>query len=231
VLTIKISPPLLIAPLVLVFLRPRSLKNWACMSAGALTLFSLACRVQIGVRFMLPLVALAVVGLAAGVVQTCAESGLWRRRLLGGAATAGLAWTACSALLVWPQALCYVNAFWGGTPEGYLLVSEANYDWGQGLKELARWQEQQQVPLAVWYYGTDPAVKSLPVEQVPLHTGVQSPEDVQVRVKGRYLAVSTSLLYGATGDFESMRTARAYLRTCRPVARTSTFLIFDFTQP
>ena len=42
----------------------------------------------------------------------------------------------------------------------------------------------------------------------------------------RYLAVSTTLLYG----YGSHCPAAGYLRSCRPVARTTTFLIFDFTR-
>ena len=48
-------------------------------------------------------------------------------------------------------------------------------------------------------------------------------------LRGRYLAISTTMLYGAI-DAPGLRQATAYLRRCRPLARTSTFLIFDFTR-
>src|SRR5262249_49498369 len=63
-LTIKLSVTALALPLVLVLVRPRALLNWAFLAALALLLFSLTCRVQIGIRLILPLVALALVGLA-----------------------------------------------------------------------------------------------------------------------------------------------------------------------
>jgi hypothetical protein len=230
-MTIKVSPPVLLAPLVLLVVRPRALLNWACLSAGALAMFSVACRVQIGIRFMLPLVALAIAGLSAGIVQALQqEAPAWRRRLLEAATAAGVAWTACSAVAVWPEGLCYVNELWGGTPQGYRKVSEANYDWGQGLKELAHWQRDHQVPLAVWYYGTDPLVNSLGAENLTLHQlTLSKPDDVLPYVRGRHLAVSTTFLYGPAGSFGSVRHASAFLRTCRPIARTTTFLIYDFT--
>ena len=67
-LTIKLSLPLLVAPLALGLINRRSLVNWACLAAATLLLFSLVCRVQIGVRLVLPLVALAIVGVRRGLV-------------------------------------------------------------------------------------------------------------------------------------------------------------------
>jgi hypothetical protein len=232
VMAIKISPPVLLAPLALLVFRPRSLLNWACLAAGALAAFSIACRVQIGIRFMLPLVALAIIGISGGLVEALqAEVPLWRRRLLGASAVAGIAWTLCSTVAVWPDGLCYVNELWGGTAPGYRKVSEANYDWGQGLKELAHWQKEHPVPLAVWYYGTDPSVKSLPATSVELHMLKHAePDDVMQQVRGRYLAVSTTFLYGPLRTCGSVTPVREFLRGCRPVARTTTFLIYDFTK-
>jgi hypothetical protein len=143
----------------------------------------------------------------------------------------GLAWTTAAAVLVWPQGLCYVNELWGGTRDGYLLVSDANYDWGQGLKELARWQRRHAgAPLDVWYFGSDPRLDRLPMRSLPLHTlPIRQPGDVLARVRGHYLAVSTTFLYGMSADTPQCRQADAFLRARRPAARTATFLIYDFT--
>lgn len=130
---------------------------------------------------------------------------------------------------MWPHGLGYVNELWGGTSRGYLRVSESNYDWGQGLKELARWQrEHGVVPLNVWYFGTDPALRTMPLTEFPLHTfPVWGPDDLLARVRGGYLAVNTTLLYGSKLT-EAQERAAAYLRPRRPVARTTTFFIYDF---
>jgi hypothetical protein len=232
VLTIKLSLPLLIGPLLLLAVRPRALVNWACLTAAFLLLYSLTFRVQIGIRMVLPLVAFAVVGLAASVVRAHGEIAPgWGRHLLAAGAVAGVGWTAAAATLAWPHALSYVNELWGGTPRGYLRVSESNYDWGQGLQELARWQRQNgSVPLNIWYFGTDPGLKRLPFRLVPLHAlPIQGPEDVLAQVRGHYLAVSTTLLYGVTMT-EGHHQAKAFLLARRPVARTTTFFIYDFTQ-
>jgi hypothetical protein len=231
VLTIKLSVPLLLVPILLAAVRARALLNWAALAALALLAFSLTCRVQIGVRLILPLVGLAVVGVAAGVVQTCRSLRPgWRPRLLAGGATAGLLWSATAAATVWPEGLCYVNELWGGTRRGYTRVSDANYDWGQGLKDLTRWQgEHADAPLDVWYFGSDPGLARLPVRHLPLHVlPIRRPEDVLPRVRGHYLAASTTFLYGLPADTPECRQAKAFLSTCRPVARTATFLIYDF---
>src|SRR5262249_19451022 len=57
-LTIKLSLVLLFLPVLVTVLHPRALGNWASAAALALLGFSVVCRVQIGVRFMFPLVAL-----------------------------------------------------------------------------------------------------------------------------------------------------------------------------
>ncbi|MBI4574162.1 MAG: glycosyltransferase family 39 protein [candidate division NC10 bacterium] len=231
-LTIKLSLPLQLLPLTLLAVRPRALLNWASVAASALLVFSLASRVQIGIRLVLPLVALAAVGLAAATARATAELAPgWRKRLLAAGVSAGVVWTASAALTVWPHALSYTNELWGGTEKGYLLLSDSNYDWGQGVKELARWHRQHGlVPMDVWYFGTDPALSRLPVRNLLLQAiPINGPEDIVAQVRGRYLAVSTTLLYGAYIP-ETRRHHFAFLRARPPAARTTTFLIYDFTQ-
>ena len=140
-LTIKTSLPLLLLPFVVGVIRPRALWNWAILTAAALLLFSLNSRVQIGVRFMLPLLACLAVGVAAAVVHAGQSRGVRWRKILSVLVGAGLLSSAVAAVRVWPEALCYTNAAWGGTRTGYRLLSDSNYDWGQGLLELAQWRE------------------------------------------------------------------------------------------
>jgi hypothetical protein len=249
VLAIKLSLPLLLLPLGVAAVRPRALLNWACLAALGLLAFSLTYRVQIGIRLVLPVVALGVVGLGAALVQTCRE--LWEQQSIApvrwryalsvaaiAAILASVGWTSAAAVRVWPEGLCYTNELWGGTRRGFLVLSDSNYDWGQGLKELARWETRHgSAPVKVWYFGTDPAVNRPPLREVPLHRlPVQSPEDMRAQVRGSYLAVSTTLLYGSFGTLvrpgsaeeTAYREAATFLRGLRPVARTTTFLIYDF---
>lgn len=239
-MTIKLSPPLLILPLFVAILRPRALVNWALMIAGTLTLFSVTFRVQVGIRIILPLVAFLIVGEAAAAVNTIRDLRPgWAKRVAVGALACCLAWTAAASVLVYPNALCYCNELWGGTAGGYKLLSDSNYDWGQGLGELRNWQRQNHIQnLDVWYFGTDPSASRGPFHLVTMdHRGFRGPEDIVRFFHGRYLAVSTSLLYGGyivPNPKKGQRLRKSalavvrYLRSKRPVARTSTFLIYAF---
>src|SRR5207302_1262889 len=140
-LLIKLSLPLLVLVGVMGIFQSRCFWNWACCAATVLMIFSLTCRVQIGIRLILPLVVLGVVGVAAAAVTACRQASPgWKRYLLVGGMGCVLAWTARAACVVWPHGLCYTNELWGGTKQGYLCLTDSNYDWGQGLTELAAWQ-------------------------------------------------------------------------------------------
>ena len=118
-LTIKTSLPLLLLPIVVALIRPRALWNWACLTALGLLLFSLGSRVQIGVRLMLPLLACLAVGAAAAFIDVSRSLGDRWRAVLIVLIGAGLVGNAVAAVRVWPEALCYTNAAWGGTRTGY----------------------------------------------------------------------------------------------------------------
>lgn len=245
-LAVKLTLPLLAAPFVLPLARGRGF-NWALAAALVLFAFSLNCRVQIGIRLMLPLVAFLVTGVAAALANLCGERALWRsvdsveksnceeppaprgQAIWIAVAAASVLWTAVAAWRVWPEALCYTNELGGGTAHGYACLSDSNYDWGQGLKELADWCRRRQLTeLDVWYFGTDPAVDQPPLRQLPLHIlPITKPADVPLCVGGRYLAVSTTLAFGTGPDLPGVKPAVAYVRRHQPVARTSTFFIYD----
>jgi hypothetical protein len=232
-LTMKLTLPLLLGPLFVGAVDRRALANWALVTAAGLLLFSLNCHVQIGIRLVLPLCVMLAVGLAVALVNAVGSTrGRWGRQALLASAGVGLVWPVVATATVWPNWLCYTNEFWGGTSRGYLCLSDSNYDWGQGLPELARWQRSHAgLPMDVWYFGTDPLLEELPVRRLPLHDlPVKNGDDVVALTGGHYLAASTTLLYGsyARGDQgEAMRRAAAFLRGLRPVARTTTFFIYD----
>lgn len=229
--TIKLAAPLLIAPVLLLVSSRRSLNNWAVWAALALAIFSLNCRVQIGIRLVLPCIAVAVTGLSCAMVMAIRDARTIRAAaLMRCGAVAGIAWMAINSAAAWPDGLRFVNEFWGGANGGYRLVSDSNYDWGQGLPELADWQRQHTLgPLDVWYFGTDPALRQLPIAEKPFHSlPISTPADLRDQVAGRHLAVGATVLYGHGLTASHRRTAE-FLRSCRPVARTRTFLIFDFT--
>jgi hypothetical protein len=171
-----------------------------------------------------------VVGLAAAAATgAVGATNVWRRRLAIGGPAAVAAWAIVIAFSVWPHGLCYTNELWGGISQGYLRLSDSNYDWGQGLKELKLWQREQGLAhLDVWYFGADPTVGAAPLRSLPLHVlPLNQPQDVPAYVQGGYVAVGATLLYGTTTLQPAHQKAVEFFRSRQPIARTTTFLIFD----
>jgi hypothetical protein len=227
-LTIKLTVPLLAALMVLIA-RPRTLANAAAMAAACLLAFSVIYRVQIGIRLVLPAVALGIIGLASALAVWLEEcSSTWRRYSLRAVIVSGLGWTVIVSAFGWPNGISFVNDLWGGTRNGYTLVSDSNYDWGQGLKELARWERRHNVAtLNVWYYGTDEMLHSPQFKDTPLHAMDLCDRNIGRALWARYLAVSTTLLYGSALSGRNYECAVNYVQSRKPVGRTTTFLIYD----
>lgn len=230
-LTIKLALPLLLLPLVLAALSPGSLRNRVLALSVVFLLFSFNCRVQIGVRLVMPLVAFVAIGLGAALGDALTRTApLWRRRLIAGASAVGVVWMAAAAAAVWPHGLCYVNELWGGPSHGYLCVGGSDYDWGQGVRDLDRWRASKGRDVSLLYYGTDPVARSdrfayLHADQLP------APENLHGALAGRDLAVSVSLLYGPRLKPDKRQPDRLnpvldHLRTIQPAERTRFFVIY-----
>ena len=63
-----------------------------------------------------------------------------------------------SILLAYPNFLAYFNECAGGSNNGYRILADSNYDWGQDLGALAHWQRQDPRfnNLSFSYFGTTP---------------------------------------------------------------------------
>lgn len=232
-LAIKCSIPFLLLPVVIAIFRRRALLSWPVMAALALLAYSLTCRVQIGIRFMFPLLALASAGYGAAVVQAMHEMrGRWKKAALGTITAAGICYTAVCSLMAGQDAICYTNEFWGGTRNGYLYLADSNYDWGQGLKELLRWREAHGVATVdVWYFGTDARVMVPPLRWLPAGIGDFADGHPWDEIfGGKCVAVSTTLVDGLYLT-PAAQSAMAWLKQRQPVDRTTTFLIYDFRSP
>jgi hypothetical protein len=178
---------------------------------------------------VLPLLSLAIIGLAAALIV--ARQRLAHRRMRPLLTMCGLmlgGWLVWASWTVWPEGLCYTNELWGGTANGYRCLSDSNYDWGQGLKELAAWQEAHGVrDLQVLYYGTDTSLKQLPMKPLPIGALQLGPDDLPACAQGRTLAVGTTILYGSvSAEFPQLDILARSLRRLTPVDRTATFLIY-----
>jgi hypothetical protein len=223
-LTIKLTVPVLALLALSLSGARRHLFNPAMACVVFLLAFSVFCRVQIGIRFMLPLMALLIIALSVAIARAAAESPHWGWQVAGFAA---LAWSVAIAGSQLGSSLSYVNDLYNGIKNNYEIVSESNFDWGHGLPALHDWAEDHcPGPLAVWYYGTDPALNDRVFEPVRLHEG-----DIEAnfrRIRGRYLAVSTTLVYGPPLSALVVETRRR-LQEKEPRQRVGTFLIYEIT--
>ena len=83
---------------------------------------------NIGVRHILPLYALAAVIAGAGVAALARVSRRWQWVLRG--ADCG---PCCRALSVYPDSLAYANEAWGGARNTHNVLNDSNVDWGRQL--------------------------------------------------------------------------------------------------
>src|SRR5262249_10265041 len=147
-LTIKTPAPMLALLLSVLMIRPRNLLTPLGGIALVLLVFSLNCRVQIGIRFMFTLMAVTYIALAAAVARTWSlrtqDSGLRTENPDGGTLSTRhsvlssryiprwfvgilLAVMAGTSAWIWPHGLGYINQLWGGVEHGYRHLSDSNY--------------------------------------------------------------------------------------------------------
>lgn len=74
----------------------------------------------------------------------------WQYLLIG----ALILWYVAGSFMNTPYFLSYFNEFGGGVENGYKIVTDSNYDWGQDLKRLSRWTKENSIQhIAVDYFG------------------------------------------------------------------------------
>lgn len=92
---------------------------------------------NIGVRHVLPVYALAAVIAGAGVATLLPLGRIWKW-----ACGALIGAHVLSSLSVLPYPLAYANEAWGGAPNTYKLLADSNVDWGQQLYQVKEWEDR-----------------------------------------------------------------------------------------
>ncbi|HBI25259.1 MAG: Glycosyl transferase, family 39 [Candidatus Wolfebacteria bacterium GW2011_GWC2_39_22] len=133
-------------------------------------LYSMSSPLNIGVRHVLPTIPLMYILTAGRIKQWTRQEldlsyGLLRNiltviwsTLKSSFKTAIILffvlWYIAEAFLAGPYFISYFNELADGTPNGYRIVTDSNYDWGQDLKRLAEFTEQNNISkIAVNYFG------------------------------------------------------------------------------
>lgn len=183
----------------------------------------LGIKLNLGVRHALPMFPFLLI--LAGAWAALA----YRHWLIRAALGAALAVQIVSVLSAYPDFLAYFNEPSGGTARGYRILIDSNYDWGQDVAALARYQQTHALePLGFSYFGTVPP-EAYGLQYTPL-AGMGVMDDASapdLATYHGYLAVSATVLYGGPGY------ARADYRPLlqqQPVARAGrTIFIYHLT--
>ena len=116
--------------------------------------------------------------------------------------------------------LSYFNELAGSSKTGYKFVVDSNYDWGQDLKRLTRFVEENKIEkIYVDYFGGGDVSYYLGEKYLPW-SGTNPPEQFP---KGNYLAVSATFLQGGRGKpapgFDQPTGYYNWLNSYQPITR------------
>lgn len=92
---------------------------------------------NIGVRHILPLYALAAVIGGAAVAALAPRSRAWLWVCVGLVVV-----HVVSALSVFPNSLAYANEAWGGARNTHKFLNDSNVDWGRQLYQVKEWEDR-----------------------------------------------------------------------------------------
>ena len=181
---------------------------------------------QLGIRLILPAMPFGL--LIAGVaLQRLIMS---RRLILTGALFAFLVMRAAATQA---HPLAFFNMWTGGPEHGLEYLADSNIDWGQGLRYLAEYVEEKQIPrIKLFYFGNDNPWRFFDDKRLEVVAPPWSPEQAQGLVfqpEPGYYAVSATLLPGHFFD----RRYRDYFRVFRemtPIARAG-YAIYIYKVP
>jgi 4-amino-4-deoxy-L-arabinose transferase-like glycosyltransferase len=107
-----------------------------------------------------------------------------------------LFWYAFGTIKIYPHFLAYFNELAGGPNNGYKYVVDSNLDWGQDLKRLAQFVEENKIKtIYLDYFGGGSAEYYLKEKYQPWW-GHRNPMELS---PNSWLAVSATLLQGGRG--------------------------------
>jgi hypothetical protein len=178
---------------------------------------SLRSNLNIGVRHLLPTFPFIFILTAAGIMNLIKPPFLKIKYVL----LAGLLlWQAISVITVYPSFLAYFNELTSGPDNGYKYTVDSNLDWGQDLKRLEKWADENNIDkIYVDYFGGSDAKYYLK-EKYAQWWGSRDKKELP---KGSYLAVSATFLQGGRGNpvpgFDSPAGFYSWLNDYKPVAK------------
>jgi len=184
---------------------------------GIYWLTSLTSDLTIGVRHLLPLFPFTMV-LVAGVISQWLRRPLLKMKYLFLGIL--IIWQVFSVIKIYPHFLAYFNEIVGGPDKSYIYTVDSNLDWGQDLKRLKKWVDENKIEkIYVEYFGGSDAKYYLKEKFSPWQGNLLE-EDFP---KGNYLAVSATFLQRGRGfpvpGFDQSWGYYFWLNKYKPVAK------------
>ena len=185
------------------------------LPAVLLTAFTLGMPKDVGVRYLLPVLALWAAAAASGIVTVLGTvSGVARKRVAGAVVAVLLGTAVLSAAGSFPRSIAWTA--WPFRP-GYAMMTDSNVDWGQGLYALRAWSASRDPRVA--YFGP----RGITTSDIPGARPLLGA--APARLDG-WVAASVTALNSAN------RPALSWLRAWCPVAiLDGTILIYHFSHP
>ncbi len=155
---------------------------------------SISGNLNIGVRHLLPVFPFTIVLIAIAIAGLLKPPFL---KLKTAFLAALICFQAFSVLRVFPSFLAYFNEFVGGPDQGYKYVVDSNLDWGQDLKRLNQWLEENKIDkVYLDYFGGSDAIFYLGDKYMLWHSAY----DPVGLSESSYLAISATFLQNETGE-------------------------------
>lgn len=183
-------------------------QNFALLTAALFLIIywftSLRGNLNIGIRHLLPTFPFVYLLVAAGIAFIFKKMKKPSVEIGGALALSVLlVWYIGVSVAAWPHYLPFFNTVGGGQEQGYQYVADSNYDWGQDLKRLKTWTEENEVNQIYLDYfgGADPEyyLSEKYKKWDPTASSSELPDD-------SYLAVSINELQGGraypTSDYQ-----------------------------
>ncbi|MBU2036941.1 glycosyltransferase family 39 protein [Patescibacteria group bacterium] len=108
-------------------------------------------------------------------------------------------WQAISVVRVYPLFLAYFNESIGGPANGYKYVVDSNLDWGQDLKRLTTWVNDNKIDKIRLHYFGGGVPEYYLGDKFIFWWGKYPPQDITKQ--GGWLAVSATFLQGGRGQY------------------------------
>lgn len=199
----------------LVVFRRRLAKGELFLLIPVVIFFAIAVwsRFNIGVRHILPVYPFLFVWLGGSVATICSSRKWWARSVT---LVPGI-WLIASVLKIYPDYLAYFNEVAGGPQNGYRFLVDSNLDWGQDLKGLKRWMDDQGLKkIEFAYFGTvDPTLYGINAVPAPGSNTLFWRGGTDHSATSPYIAISATYLAGL---YLSDKDTYALFRGKNPVA-------------